>query len=157
MNAVAARLIPLVFIAAALGHRSIGQPLNHPIKSLYHTRWTVRDGAPSDIVAIQQTPDGYLWLGTGEGLFRFDGVSFQRYRPSPENELFSGRISALLATSDGGLWIAHQGRGVRATYLKNGEIQSYASPDSLHAGNILAFAQSPDGTMWAATDSRPAS
>jgi signal transduction histidine kinase/ligand-binding sensor domain-containing protein len=152
VKAVAARLILLVFIAAALGHRGIGQPLNHPIKSLYHTRWTVRDGAPSDIVAIQQTPDGYLWLGTGEGLFRFDGVSFQRYRPSPENELFSGRISALLATSDGGLWIAHQGRGVRASYLKNGEIQSYASPDSLHAGNILAFAQSPDGTMWAATD-----
>jgi signal transduction histidine kinase/ligand-binding sensor domain-containing protein len=152
VNAVAARLILLVFIAAALGHRCIGQPLNHPIKSLYHTRWTVRDGVPNDIVAIQQTRDGYLWLGTGEGLFRFDGVSFQRYKPSPENELFSGRISALLATSDGGLWIAHQGRGVRASFLKNGEIQSYASPDSLHAGNILAFAQSPDGTMWAATD-----
>jgi signal transduction histidine kinase/ligand-binding sensor domain-containing protein len=152
VNAVAARLIPLVFIAAALGHRSIGQPLNHPIKSLFHTRWTVRDGVPNDIVAIQQTRDGYLWLGTGQGLFRFDGVSFQKFRPSPENELFSGRISALLATSDGGLWIAHQGRGVRASYLKNGEIQSYASPDSRHAGNILAFAQSPDGTMWAATD-----
>src|SRR5271156_5531391 len=143
MNAVAARLILLVFIAAALGHRCIAQPLNHPIKSLYHTRWTVRDGVPNDIVAIQQTRDGYLWLGTGEGLFRFDGISFQRYRSSPENELFSERISALLATSDGGLWIAHQGRGVRASFLKDGEIRSYASPDPVHPGTILAFAQSP--------------
>jgi hypothetical protein len=34
-------------------------------------RWTVRDGVPNDIVAIQQTQDGYLWLGTGEGPFPF--------------------------------------------------------------------------------------
>jgi signal transduction histidine kinase/ligand-binding sensor domain-containing protein len=126
--------------------------LNRPIKSLYHTRWTVRDGVLNDIVAIQQTHDGYLWLGTGEGLFRFDGVRFERYKPSRGSELFSGRISALLATRDGGLWIAHQGRGVRASFLKDGEVKSYASPDPLHPGNILAFAQSPDGTMWAATD-----
>jgi signal transduction histidine kinase/ligand-binding sensor domain-containing protein len=119
---------------------------------MYHNRWTVRDGVPNDIVAIQQTEDGYLWLGTGEGLFRFDGVRFERYKPSRGSELFSGRISALLATADGGLWIAHQGRGVRASFLKDGDVKSYASPDPLHPGNILAFAQSPDGTMWAATD-----
>jgi signal transduction histidine kinase/ligand-binding sensor domain-containing protein len=142
----------LASIAAALCHWCVGQSLNRPIKSLYHTRWTVRDGVPNDIVAIQQTQDGYLWLGTGEGLFRFDGVRFERFKPSQETELFSGRISALLATPDGGLWIAHQGRGVRSSFLKNGEMESYTSPDPLHPGNILAFAQSPDGTMWAASD-----
>jgi len=119
---------------------------------LYHTVWKARDGVPNDIVAIQQTRDGYLWLGTGEGLFRFDGVRFERYEPNRGGALFSGRISALLATKDGGLWIAHQGRGVRASFLKNGEVRNYASPDPLHPGTILAFAQSPDGTMWAATD-----
>jgi ligand-binding sensor domain-containing protein len=149
LNAKAARLILLTSI---LCHWCVGQSLNRPIKSLYHTRWTVRDGVPNDIVAIQQTRDGYLWLGTGEGLFRFDGVRFERYKPNQGSELFTGRISALLATTDGGLWIAHQGRGVRASFLKNGEVKSYASPDPVHPGNILAFAQSPDGTMWAATD-----
>ena len=119
---------------------------------MYHTVWKARDGVPNDIVAIQQTRDGYLWLGTGEGLFRFDGVRFERYEPNRGGALFSGRISALLATKDGGLWIAHQGRGVRASFLKNGEVRNYASPDPLHPGTILAFAQSPDGTMWAATD-----
>jgi signal transduction histidine kinase/ligand-binding sensor domain-containing protein len=119
---------------------------------LYHTVWKARDGVPNDIVAIQQTRDGYLWLGTGEGLFRFDGVRFERYEPNRGGALFSGRISALLATKDGGLWIAHQGRGVRASFLKNGEVRNYASPDPLHPGTILAFAQSPDGTMWGATD-----
>ena len=89
---------------------------------------------------------------TGEGLFRFDGVRFERYERSRGGELFSGRISALLATKDGGLWVAHQGRGVRSSFLKDGEVRNYASPDPLHPGTILAFAQSPDGTMWAATD-----
>jgi hypothetical protein len=96
LNAKAARLI---LLASILCHWCLGQSLNRPIKSLYHTRWTVRDGVPNDIVAIQQTRDGYLWLGTGEGLFRFDGVRFERYKPSRGSELFTGRISALLATT----------------------------------------------------------
>ena len=40
-----------------------------------HKAWNIRDGFPKDIIhAIAQTPDGYLWLGTETGLFRFDGV-----------------------------------------------------------------------------------
>jgi ligand-binding sensor domain-containing protein len=152
LNGVALRLGLLASISVAWCGCCVGQPLNRPIKSLYHTVWKVRDGVPNDIVAIQQTPDGYLWLGTGDGLFRFDGVRFERYEPNRGDALFSGRISALLATKDGGLWIAHQGRGVRASFLANGEVRSYASPDPVHPGTILAFAQSPDGTMWAATD-----
>jgi signal transduction histidine kinase/ligand-binding sensor domain-containing protein len=152
LNAIAWRLNLLAFIAAALCGCCVSQPLNRTIKSLYHTVWKVRDGVPNDIVAIQQTRDGYLWLGTGEGLFRFDGVRFERYQPNGGGELFSSRISALFVTKDGGLWIAHQGRGVRASFLQNGEVRNYASPDPLHPGTILAFAQSPDGTMWAATD-----
>jgi hypothetical protein len=152
LNGIVLRVSLLASIAAALCWCCVGESINRPIKSLYHTRWTVREGVPKDVIAIQQTPDGYLWLGTGEGLFRFDGVRFERYEPNRGGELFSGRISALLATKDGGLWIAHQGRGVRASFLKNGEVRSYASSDPQHLGTILAFAQSPDGTMWAATD-----
>ena len=40
-----------------------------------HTAWRVRDGFPKGIVdSVAQTPDGYLWLGTQSGLFRFDGL-----------------------------------------------------------------------------------
>jgi ligand-binding sensor domain-containing protein len=98
LNAIALRLSLLASIAAAWCGCCVGQPLNRPIKSLYHTVWKVRDGVPNDIVAIQQTRDGYLWLGTGDGLFRFDGVRFERYEPNRGDALFSGRISALLAT-----------------------------------------------------------
>jgi len=146
------RLSLFAIILIALCGCCVSEPINRPIKSLYHTRWTVREGVPKDVIAVQQTPDGYLWLGTGEGLFRFDGVTFQRYEPNDGSKLFSGRISALLGTKDGGLWIAHQGMGMRTSFLKDGEVRSYASPNPLHPGFVLAFAQLPDGTMWAATD-----
>jgi hypothetical protein len=51
------------------------------IGQLYHTAWTAKDGAPDKIVALAQTTDGYLWLGTDRGLFRFDGVTFESFKP----------------------------------------------------------------------------
>ena len=51
------------------------------ITQFVHTAWTEKDGAPADIVAITQTKDGYLWLGTLTGLFSFDGVRFAHFVP----------------------------------------------------------------------------
>ena len=47
-----------------------------------HIAWLAKDGAPAPIRAIAQTDDGYLWLGTEEGLYRFDGQSFD-LAPTP--------------------------------------------------------------------------
>ncbi len=48
------------------------------LAQLIHERWTPAEGAPAPVYAIAQTPDGYLWLGAGNGLFRFDGVRFEK-------------------------------------------------------------------------------
>jgi hypothetical protein len=47
---------------------------------LRHTAWTFEDGALAEIYSLAQTPDGFLWLGTAPGLFRFDEIRFQQYR-----------------------------------------------------------------------------
>ena len=47
-----------------------------------HTAWTARDGfSVGAIFAMAQTPDGYLWLGSEFGLYRFDGVKPVLWQP----------------------------------------------------------------------------
>ena len=79
-----------------------------PRKSLTQysrTIWTQERGLPQDTIrAITQTKDGYLWLGTDEGLARFDGYEFVVFNKSNGN-LPDNSITALAAANDGGLWI----------------------------------------------------
>ena len=50
--------------------------LQQPIGQLYHTGWTAKDGLAGMTLALAQTPDGYLWVGTTQGLYRFNGIYF---------------------------------------------------------------------------------
>src|SRR5260370_645214 len=71
-----------------------------------HTAWKIRDGFTRGIInTIAQTSDGYLWLGTDFGLFRFDGVRNVPCQPPLDQHLPSSRILNLLAARDGTLWI----------------------------------------------------
>ncbi len=73
-----------------------------------HRAWKIEDGfLGSTVNAISQDRDGYLWIGTNNGLFRFDGIRFAQWNP-PEGNLPSSYILSLLADRDGTLWISTQ-------------------------------------------------
>jgi signal transduction histidine kinase/ligand-binding sensor domain-containing protein len=76
----------------------------------YFTRvWSTDDGLPNDAVtAVVQTPDGYLWLATYDGLVRFDGVTFTRYDSSTVSEMHSTRVTSLFVDATGNLWIGYE-------------------------------------------------
>src|SRR5882724_243389 len=70
-----------------------------------HTAWKIRDGFTKGVIdSIAQTPDGYLWLGTEFGLYRFDGVRAVPWQPPAGQQLPSTYIRSLLAARDGTLW-----------------------------------------------------
>jgi ligand-binding sensor domain-containing protein len=72
-----------------------------------HTAWSVRDGSlRGGLTSVTQTKDGYLWLGTGFGLLRFDGVRFLDCEPPTGESLPRMPIYKLTASRDGGHWIA---------------------------------------------------
>ena len=69
------------------------------------TAWGHKDGLPSTLVyAIAQTEDGFLWLGTADGLVRFDGLQFTPWRSLQPNDEPLGQVRALCASAHGGLW-----------------------------------------------------
>jgi len=67
------------------------------------TVWTASDGAPVHVVRMMQTSDGWLWLGTENGLYRFDGVRFHPFVATNGARLLGARIWALSAQPNGDL------------------------------------------------------
>ena len=95
-----------------------------------------------EINAIAQTPDGYLWLGTDNGLFRFDGVRAVPWQPPGNQHLPPGRIFSLLAGRDGTLWIGAKG----LASWKAGKLTEYPE---LAQQYIFALVEDHEGTIWA--------
>src|SRR6187455_2992014 len=68
--------------------------------------WDTENGLPQNSVqAIAQTPDGYLWIATRDGLARFDGIRFKIFQKSNTPELPTNRLFDLFADDYGRLWI----------------------------------------------------
>lgn len=68
--------------------------------------WTADDGLPnSSVTSVAQTPDGYLWIGTYNGLTRFDGMRFVTFDPATTPALAHARVRQLMTDSQGTLWI----------------------------------------------------
>ena len=111
-----------------------------------HTAWRVRDGfVKGAISSIAQTPDGYLWLGTEYGLYRFDGVRAVPWRPPAGQELPSNYIAALLVARDGTLWIGTL-KGLAS--WKDGKVTNYLEVAGQYALRLL---QDREERIWVGT------
>ncbi len=136
-------------LAALIGEPALGLDRERTLKELYHTAWRAKEGAPSQISALAQTTDGYLWIGSARGLFRFDGVQFEEYIPPPGVSLPSHNIYALTATPDGGLWISFRPSGLG--HLANGRMTVWTKAEELPHSSIYELAGDLDGRVWAGT------
>src|SRR5258707_14334681 len=67
------------------------------VSQFYHTAWTVKEGAPTNVYALVQTVEGYLWIGGSPGLFRFDGVHIKRIDAIRQHLLPSTYVHTLWA------------------------------------------------------------
>ncbi len=84
-----------------------------PLRDYPRVAWTARDGLPHQhINALVQTPDGALWVGTFEGLVRFNGAKFTVLRPSNTPALPDASIIGLSRAQDGSLLVVTSGRGI---------------------------------------------
>ena len=121
------------------------------IRQYTHQVWDSSSGLPqSSVLSIAQTPDGYLWVGTEEGLARFDGVRFAVFDKRNTPGLVADEIHALLADNSGNLWIGTHGGGLSC--LRDGKITSYSTRNGLPSDAVTSLYQDARGAIWIATD-----
>src|SRR5262245_53087175 len=105
-----------------------------------HTVWRVQDGffaaAPN---AIAQTSDGYIWIGTGAGLVKYDGVRFAPWTAPGQPTPFSAVVLSLLGAADGTLWI---GTATQLWSLKNNTLREHVR------GRITAIIEDGRHRIW---------
>ena len=114
-----------------------------------HQAWSAAQGAPAQVQAITQTRDGWLWLSTPTGLYRFDGVNFERRDQVGGHALLSTIVLPLHTAPDGGLWVGYRFGG--ASVFKDGKATHYGAGDGFPGGAAHSFTTAPDGALWATT------
>ena len=138
-------LIPICTISLLLGATpvlALDPALD--VSQYAHSSWTVRDGfSQGNVYAMAQTPDGYLWLGSEFGLFRFDGIHAVAWQPPAGQQLPDKNINALLVTRDGTLWI-----GTFAGLATWSDGRFTLRPE-LGRDFVASLFEGSDGTVWA--------
>lgn len=121
--------------------------LNSRIKleDLNHASWSEKDGMPSEIASMAQTPDGWLWLGTTDGLFRFDGVNFERV-PVPKPQI--GNLTAL---SNGDLLISFPLEGLMVL-SPDGTMKEITGSFTHEIESASRMDADQEGAIWVASN-----
>ena len=136
-------------VVALLALASVAATEPEPTINRYSRSWTSEHGLRGNQVwAILQDPAGYLWLGTNEGLVRFDGVGFQVWRDFDGVPLPGGSVRALTLASDGSMWMGFGGAG-SVSRVSNGRLTNYSNDDGLPGSNVLAVLADSSGVAWA--------
>jgi signal transduction histidine kinase/ligand-binding sensor domain-containing protein len=106
--------------------------------------WSAKDGVSGVVTALTQDRDGYLWIGTNEGLFRFDGVRFVRW----DGRLLAGYgVGALAPDRDGSLWVGFFGNGALSR-IADGSVENFGPSHGLPDGYVNAILQDSAGSLW---------
>ncbi len=123
---------------------------SRPIRQYIHQTWQTAQGLPQNsVLAIAQTPDGYLWLGTEEGLVRFDGVRFTIF-DKHSSGLQTNQVQVLYVDAKGNLWIGTNGGGLGC--LSHGKFFVYDEANGFPNQPIHALYEDRQGSLWIGTD-----
>ena len=143
---VAARsMLTLLFVGLLASTPATAIDPTRSLVQMIHRAYSRDDGLSGAVHAIAQTPDGYLWVGTDDGLYRFDGVRFDRVA---DNRMFSRGILGLGTVASGDLWVSYADGGLAR--LRSGTVTNYTT--TAEGAELIAqgFQEAPNrGGLWA--------
>ena len=115
------------------------------LTNFHHTMWTSEDGLGA-VFDIQQAADGYLWVTTSTGVFRFDGVRFQSVEEATNGAAPNSEIHAVYLSSTGGVWLKTRAAGL--LFWKDGHLTTYTDRRCTPVLQMEGIAEDRDGSLW---------
>ena len=120
--------------------------------------YDIGDGLSSNVAyAILEDSHGFIWIGTQDGLNRFDGYDFHIYGVGAEGSKFMSHsgINALLEDRDGFIWIGTEGGGLNCYNPETEKFWHFFhdpdDPHSLSSNTITSLMEDEEGTVWVGT------
>ncbi len=142
-------LVATLFVGMLVAGNALALEPGKALNQYPHRVWQKEEGLPQNSTqALAQTPDGYLWVGTYEGLARFDGARFTVFEPGNTPALPDRTVNALAVDRDGTLWI-NTNRGLAG--MRAGSFFSVPLPESVVAREVHALLSARDGGLWIGT------
>ena len=109
--------------------------------------YTVQDGIiQSNVAAVLQDNNGYIWLGTGSGLSKFNGKTFQNY--STDDSLADNNITAMFLDRKKNIWLGHANGGLTKYNFSSGKFEIIRTKALPADHNIFALYQDKKGRLW---------
>lgn len=143
---VRAALASALVAGAAL---ALAAPDLAALQGHFHRAWTSRLGAPGEVIAIEQTPDGFLWMSTDQGLMRFDGQSFARLDLFPGDPRRSQALGLLLQMRDGSLWATLRLGGM--VRVRGTQVEFFGPEQGFPKSRAYSGTVDDEGVLWLIT------
>ena len=115
--------------------------------------WTTAEGLPGmTVTTILQDNKGYIYIGTYDGLVRFDGVEFVTYNRILDPKYDFTAVRSIFQDSKGNLWVGHNDEGVTCI-SQDGTIVKYTTEYGLPHNSVRAICEDNDNNIWFGTAS----
>jgi signal transduction histidine kinase/ligand-binding sensor domain-containing protein len=115
-------------------------------ENIFHTAWSFEDGV-SAVFDVQQDLDGYLWLTTANGVFRFDGANFQSVDIATNNAIHNRDVKSVYVAPSGRLWFIT--RTAKMILLDAGRVREYSFDRRCVSSELSrGFIEDADRDLW---------
>ena len=125
---------------------------------LHFRQITINDGLSQNLIsAIHQDQTGFIWIGTKDGLNRYDGYKFTIFKHDPfdPHSISENHIESIFLDRRGRLWIGTFSKGLNLYDTSTGHFIRFShdpnNPNSISSDNILSITDDPQGNLWIGT------
>jgi len=121
------------------------RPEEPKVSDVHHKAWTLDDGLGL-VFGIQQAPNGFIWLTTAQGIFRFDGVRFESVDEVTNQQVHNADLDSVFVSVSGDLWFATRTKGM--LLWKDGHLSAFPDRDCTPYTRTGGIVEDPNGALW---------